>query len=43
MVVGPGVGNGTRTATHTIYGRIPALQDVAPGSYTDSIVVTLAF
>ncbi|MGB5101937.1 MAG: spore coat U domain-containing protein [Steroidobacteraceae bacterium] len=43
MLVGPGVGNGTRTATHTIYGRIPALQDVAPGSYTDSIVVTLAF
>jgi len=43
MVVGPGVGNGTRTATHTIYGRIPALQDVAPGSYTDSIVVTLSF
>jgi len=43
MVVGPGVGNGTRTATHTIYGRIPALQDVAPGSYTDSIVVTLSY
>ncbi|HSG91110.1 MAG TPA: spore coat U domain-containing protein [Pseudomonadales bacterium] len=43
MLVGPGVGNGTRTATHTIYGRIPARQDVAPGGYTDSIVVTLVY
>jgi spore coat protein U-like protein len=29
--------------THVIYGRIPALQDVAAGSYTDTIVVTVQF
>ena len=25
----------------TLYGRIPALQVIPPGSYTDSLVVTL--
>lgn len=29
------------TATFTIYGRIPALQDVPVGSYTDSVTVTV--
>ena len=29
--------------THTVYGRIPALQNVAPGSYSDTIVVTVSF
>ena len=43
MTVGPGVGNGTRTATHTVYGRMPALQDAPPGDYLDSLVVTLAW
>jgi spore coat protein U-like protein len=43
LKVGPGVGNGTRTATHVIYGRIPQLQDADTGNYTDSILVTLTF
>jgi spore coat protein U-like protein len=43
MRLGPGVGNGTRTATHTVYGRVPAGQDAAPGTYSDSILVTLTF
>jgi spore coat protein U-like protein len=43
LTVGPGVGNGTRTATHTVYGRVPAEQDAAVGSYTDAIVLTLTF
>ena len=34
-------GNPTQTATGTIYGRIPASQDVAAGAYTDTIVVTI--
>lgn len=33
----------TQTDTLTIYGRIPAGQDVGPGSYTDSITVTVAY
>jgi spore coat protein U-like protein len=43
MTVGPGVGNGTRTATHVIYGRIPPLLDVEPGSYFDTLVLTLTY
>lgn len=43
MTVGPGVGNGTRTATHVIYGRIPPLLDVGPGSYFDTLVLTLTY
>jgi len=43
MTVGPGVGNGTRTATHVIYGRIAALLDVEPGHYLDALVVTLTY
>jgi spore coat protein U-like protein len=35
--------NRTRSRNHTVYGRIPALQDPAAGSYTDNIVVTLEF
>ena len=27
----------------TIYGRIPALQDVGTGSYTDTVIVTVDF
>ncbi len=41
--VGPGVGNGTRSQTYTVYGRVPALQDADTGSYSDSILVTLTF
>lgn len=29
--------------TNTVYGNIPALQDVVPGSYTDNITVTVTF
>jgi spore coat protein U-like protein len=43
FTVGPGVGNGTRTSTHTVYGRVPASQPVDPGSYSDPIVATLTF
>ena len=31
------------TVNHTVYGRVPALQNVAVGSYSDSITVTLTF
>ena len=43
LKVGPGNGNGTRTATHVVYGRVPQLQDADTGNYTDSILVTLTF
>jgi spore coat protein U-like protein len=45
MTVGPGVGNGggSLSVTHTIYGRIPQLQDAAPGTYSDTLLVTLTF
>jgi spore coat protein U-like protein len=36
-----GVFNAPRV--YTIYGRIPALQNVAIGSYTDSVLVTVSF
>ena len=31
------------TRNHTVYGRVPALQNVAVGSYSDNITVTLTF
>lgn len=31
------------TATHTIYARVPAQPQAAPGVYADSIVVTVSF
>lgn len=31
------------SSDHTVYGRIPALQNVAPGAYADTIVVTLEY
>jgi spore coat protein U-like protein len=34
---------GTNSATGTMYGLIPASQDVAPGSYLDTIVVTVTY
>ncbi len=33
----------TQSTTSVIYGRIPALQDVAPGSYLDTIVFTVTY
>jgi spore coat protein U-like protein len=37
------VGGTAVTATHTVYGRIPARQNAYVGSYGDAIVVTLSF
>jgi spore coat protein U-like protein len=34
---------GSNFATGTFYGRIPASQDVAPGSYSDIITVTVTY
>ncbi len=34
---------GTSQHSYTTYGRIPALQDLAPGTYTDTITVTLNY
>ncbi len=31
------------TNNHTVYGRIPASQNVAPGSYSDTITVTVNY
>ena len=42
LLVNPG-GNRIREASHPIYGRIPALQAVGTGNYSDTIVVTLTF
>lgn len=33
----------TQTNTHTAYGRLPAQQDVVPGAYSDTIVVTITY
>lgn len=43
LLVGPGKGNDNRRVTHPVYGRIPAQQDAATGTYGDSILVTLTF
>jgi spore coat protein U-like protein len=43
MTVGPGTGNGSKTVVHNVYGRIPQLQDAAPGTYNDTLVLTLVF
>lgn len=42
VLVNPG-NFSTNQIVHPIYGRIPALQSPAPGSYTDTILVTLTF
>lgn len=33
----------TKTNNHTIYGRVPALQNATAGAYTDTIVLTITF
>jgi len=33
----------TASATSTIYGRMPAAQNAVPGSYADTIVVTITY
>jgi len=41
LPMSPGAPNAT--ATGTFYGQIPAMQDVVPGSYADTIVVTVNY
>ena len=41
--VGPTAITRNGSATLTIYGRIPTLQDVSAGQYTDMLVVTINF
>jgi len=36
-------GSPTQSASGVIYGRIPASQDVVPGSYIDTIVLTVTY
>jgi spore coat protein U-like protein len=43
MTLGPGQGNGTRTQVHPVYGRIPGLQDAVPGTYVDTLVLSLNY
>lgn len=31
------------TSTYNVYGKIPAAQDVTPGSYADAVTVTVAY
>lgn len=42
LVVNPG-NFSTRTVSHPIYGRIPPLQAVDAGQYSDTVIVTLTF
>lgn len=35
--------NANQTRTQTVFGRVPALQDVPAGGYTDTVVVTIIF
>lgn len=37
------IAGGTNYATGTMYGLIPAAQDVAPGSYSDVVTVTVTY
>lgn len=37
------VGGSGTNENHTVYGRIPAQQNVSVGSYADSIIVTVTF
>lgn len=39
----PVAAGGTSTATGTLYGLIPASQDVVPGGYSDVITVTVTY
>lgn len=38
-----GTGNGLNQLSYTVYGKIPAKQDVSPGSYADSVQVTVTY
>lgn len=43
FVSGSTTQSGSETINHTVYGRVPALQNVAVGSYSGNITVTLTF
>jgi spore coat protein U-like protein len=36
-------GNPTRNRLHTVFGRIPPLQDAAVGNYNDNVLVTIQY
>lgn len=40
---GGSVSQGVRRFSRTVYGRIPALQNVKAGSYNDTLIVTVTF
>jgi spore coat protein U-like protein len=42
MTVGPGVGNGTRTETHTVTAH-PVLAERPAGNYLDTLVLSLSY
>ena len=37
------ISGGTRNFSRSIFGRIPALQNVGAGSYSDTIILTVTF
>lgn len=41
--LGRSTGNYNGSLAHTVHGRIPAIQDVLPGNYVDTIVVTVTY
>lgn len=43
MVIGFVFWPTTDTGTHTVFGRIPGAQDVSPGAYLDTIVVSVTY
>jgi len=42
-MTGGSVSGGVRRFTRTMYGRIPAQQNVGAGSYTDTVMLTVTF
>lgn len=43
LQVTPGLGKRTNSQIFTVYGRMPALQSAAVGTYSDTIVATLTY
>ena len=43
FTAGGGLLGGPSTATVPVYGRMPARQDVAPGQYIDTLIVTVTY
>jgi spore coat protein U-like protein len=42
-LTGGSVSGGTRRFSATVYGRIPALQNVSAGAYNDTLILTVTF